>query len=348
MINVFKALLFLAAGAVIHGMADQQDLRRLGGLVNFMPFTYTAILIGSLSLMAFPFLTGFYSKDLILESGAAQFMLSGSLVYWLGSISAGFTAFYSFRLISLTFFTVPNAPKGDYLHAHEAPIIIVIPLVILSIMSIVFGYIAKDAFVGVGSDFFRSALFQHPDNVSLIEAEFGLTSFVKLLPIILSFIGAAASVYMYHIIPHFSISLTNNRLGLSLYTFLNGKWLFDVVYNKYIISGGLQLGHIISKVVDRGAIELIGPYGLSKILTNTASSVASYDTGVITSYALYIILGLISFIFLLFAPIMLNEGAVDTVFGGDIGLILVYFSTLVLLPTAKAYSPLILYNIKLF
>jgi len=334
----FKALLFLAAGAVIHGMADQQDLRRLGGLVNFLPFTYTAILIGSLSLMAFPFLTGFYSKDLILEVALGQYEVSGNIAYWLGTISAVFTAFYSFRLISLTFFTVPNAPKGDYLHAHEAPMIIVIPLVILSILSIVFGYIAKDAFVGVGSDFLSTSLFQHPDHISLIEAEFGLPLLLKLLPAIGSLFGAGLALYLYHSVPSFTIGLTNNTVGYALYTFLNGKWLFDVVYNKYIINGGLQLGQVISKVVDRGLIELVGPYGFSNVLTNTGRTVASYDTGVITSYALYIILGLISFIFLLFAPIMLNEGAVDSIFGGDIALILVYFSALVLLPSAGKSS----------
>jgi NADH-ubiquinone oxidoreductase chain 5 len=334
----FKALLFLAAGAVIHGMADQQDLRRLGGLVNFLPFTYTAILIGSLSLMAFPFLTGFYSKDLILEVALGQYEVSGNIAYWLGTISAVFTAFYSFRLISLTFFTVPNAPKGDYLHAHEAPMIIVIPLVILSILSIVFGYVAKDAFVGVGSDFLSTSLFQHPDHISLIEAEFGLPLLLKLLPAIGSLFGAGLAVYLYHSVPSFTIGLTNNTVGYALYTFLNGKWLFDVVYNKYIINGGLRLGHVISKVVDRGLIELVGPYGFSNVLTNTGRAVASYDTGVITSYALYIILGLISFIFLLFAPIMLNEGAVDSIFGGDIALILVYFSALVLLPSAGKSS----------
>jgi NADH-ubiquinone oxidoreductase chain 5 len=300
----FKALLFLAAGAVIHGMADQQDLRRLGGLVNFLPFTYTAILIGSLSLIAFPFLTGFYSKDLILESGAAQFMLSGSLVYWLGSISAGFTAFYSFRLISLTFFTVPNAPKGDYLHAHEAPTIIVIPLVILSIMSVVFGYIAKDAFVGVGSDFLSSALFQHPDHITLIEAEFGLTSLVKLLPMILSFMGAGISLYMYHVTPGFTISLTNNVVGSALYTFLNGKWLFDPFINTYLIRGGLSLGHTLSKVLDRGVIELVGPFGLASVLTRSGKSIAQYDTGVVTTYALYITLGLVGVIYYLFLPLL--------------------------------------------
>ncbi len=331
----FKALLFLAAGAVIHGMADQQDLRRLGGLVNFLPFTYTAILIGSLSLMAFPFLTGFYSKDLILEVALGQYEVSGNVAYWLGTISAVFTAFYSFRLISLTFFTVPNAPKGDYLHAHEAPMIIVIPLVILSIMSIGFGYVAKDLFVGVGTDFLSTALFQHPNHISLIEAEFGLPQFLKLLPAIGSMFGAGLAVYLYHVVPQFTINLTDSTLGKGIYSFLNGKWLFDSVINTMIIGGGLSLGHTISKVLDRGVIEMIGPYGFSTALTDTGQSIASYDTGVITSYALYIILGLISFIFLLFRPVLLG-GTIDSVFGGDIGLILVYLSALVLLPTAKA------------
>src|SRR6195952_1886555 len=330
----FKALLFLAAGAVIHAMADQQDLRRLGGLVTLLPFTYISMTIGSLSLMAFPFLTGFYSKDLILEVALGQYELSGNVAYWLGTISAVFTAFYSLRLFSLTFFTVPNAPKGDYLHTHEAPMIIVIPLVILSIMSIVFGYVAKDAFVGVGSDFLSTALFQHPDHISLIEAEFGLPLFLKLLPAIGSIFGAALALYLYHVVPSFTIGLTDNKLGQSLYTFFNGKWLFDVVYNKYFISGGLKLGHIISKVLDRGIVELVGPYGFSNVLTNAGRTVANYDTGIITSYALYIILGLISFIFLLFAPVLLG-GSVDSVLGSDIGLILVYLSALVLLPTVK-------------
>ena len=329
----FKALLFLAAGAVIHAMADQQDLRRLGGLVNFLPFTYTAILIGSLSLMAFPFLTGFYSKDLILEVALGQYELSGNVAYWLGTISAVFTAFYSLRLVSLTFFTVPNAPKGDYLHTHEAPTIIVIPLVILSIMSIAFGYVAKDLFVGVGSDFLSGALFQHPNHVSLIEAEFGLPTFFKLLPAIGSFFGAGLALYLYHVVPQFTINLTDSAFGAALYRFFNGKWLFDVVYNKYIINGGLQLGFVISKVIDRGVIELFGPYGFSTVFTNSGRSISQYDTGVITSYALYIILGLISVIFLLFAPIMFSVLVPSTadLGTGSMGLILLFLSTLVLL-----------------
>ncbi|BEI87280.1 NADH dehydrogenase subunit 5 (mitochondrion) [Cutaneotrichosporon cavernicola] len=330
----FKALLFLAAGAVIHGMADQQDMRRLGGLVNFLPFTYTAILIGSLSLMAFPFLTGFYSKDLILEVALGQYEVSGNLAYWLGTISAVFTRFYSFRLISLTFFGTRNAPKGDYLHAHEAPMIIVIPLVILSILSIAFGYVAKDAFVGVGTDFLSTALFQHPNHISLIEAEFGIPLALKLLPIIGSFFGAASAVYLYHVTPLFTINLTNNTLGKAIYEFLNGKWLVDNVYNVFIITGALRLGHTVSKVIDRGILELVGPFGVSNVLSNTGRNIASYDTGIITSYALYIILGLITFLFLLFAPILLGS-SLESVLGGDIGLILIFFCALVLLPSVN-------------
>ncbi|AFR99108.1 NADH:ubiquinone oxidoreductase subunit 5 (mitochondrion) [Cryptococcus neoformans var. grubii H99] len=328
----FKALLFLAAGAVIHGMADQQDLRRLGGLVNFLPFTYTAILIGSLSLMALPFMTGFYSKDLILEVALGQYEVSGTIAYWLGTISAVFTAFYSFRLVSLTFFTTPNAPKGDYLHAHEAPMIIVIPLVILSIMSIVFGYIAKDMFVGVGTDFLSTALFQHPDHITLIEAEFGLPLLMKLLPAIGSLFGAGLALYLYHVVPSITISLTNGPIGYGVYSFLNAKWYWDALYNGLIIESGLRIGLVISKVIDRGIIELTGPYGLSTVLTGAGRSVATYDTGVITSYALYIMLGLVSLIFLVFAPtnMVFNEYGLS--------LILVYLSALVLLPSSTRTS----------
>lgn len=330
----FKALLFLAAGSVIHAMADQQDLRRLGGLVNFLPFTYTAILIGSLSLMAFPFLTGFYSKDLILEVALGQYELSGNVAYWLGTISAVFTAFYSLRLVSLTFFTVPNAPKGDYLHTHEAPTIIVIPLVILSIMSIVFGYIAKDLFVGVGSDFLSTALFQHPDHISLIEAEFGLPLMLKLLPAIGSVFGAGLALYLYHVVPQFTIGLTNTTLGNELYRFFNGKWYVDVVYNNYVINGGLRLGFTISKVLDRGLIEMCGPQGLTTSLFNTSGKIASYDTGVITSYALYIILGLISMIYLLFVGVLFDLGT----YSGGMELLLVCLCTAMLLPHANNTS----------
>jgi NADH-ubiquinone oxidoreductase chain 5 len=137
----FKGLLFLARGGVLHSISDQQDLRRLGGLVTFLPLTYVAMLIGSLSLIAFPFLTGFYSKDLILELRYAQFSFTGTVAYVLGTLTAGMTAFYSFRLLSLTFFATRNATKKEYQNTHEQPVSVAIPLVILSIRAIFFGYI---------------------------------------------------------------------------------------------------------------------------------------------------------------------------------------------------------------
>jgi NADH-ubiquinone oxidoreductase chain 5 len=206
----FKALLFLSAGAVIHAMADQQDVRKLGGLINFLPFTYTAILIGSMSLMALPWLTGFYSKDLIIELAYAQYTFSGQAAYWLGTLTAILTAFYSFRLISLVFLTYPNAPKSDYLHSHEAGVAILIPLTVLSLFSIFFGFIFSDLFVGIGTDFFANSLFIHPNNVALVEAEFSLPLTFKLLPTVGSVLAALAALFLYNKTPHFLIDLTNS------------------------------------------------------------------------------------------------------------------------------------------
>ena len=308
----FKALLFLAAGGVLHSMKDQQDLRRLGGLINILPFTYTAILVGSLSLMAFPFLTGFFSKDLILELAYGQYEFSANVAYWLGTITAMITAFYSFRLISLTFFTYPNAPKSDYETSHEQPFIVVVPYVILSLLAIFFGYVAKEAFVSPGSDMLSASLFVHPSHITLIEAEFGLPLFYKLLPALGSFTGAAIALILYNQLPQISaadqlsVDLTNSftqtKLGSRIYSFLNGKYLFDVIYNYYIIGKTLGLGLITSKYLDRGLIEKMGPFGLTNSLHSTSRQIATVDTGVVTSYALYIILGFISITFLIFIP----------------------------------------------
>lgn len=307
----FKALLFLAAGSVIHAMADQQDVRRLGGLINFLPFTYTAILIGSLSLMALPWLTGFYSKDLIIELAYAQYRFSGTASYILGTLTAIFTAFYSFRLISLVFLTYPNAPKSDYINSHEASISVIVPLFLLSLASIFFGYIFADLFVGIGTDFFGNSLFIHPNHITLVEAEFSLPLMIKLLPTIGSVFAAFLAVLLYHQNSLFLIELTDNKYLRKVYTFLNGKYLIDIIYNNYIIGGGMQLGYIIAKYLDRGVIEVVGPYGISESLLKTGQNMAKWDTGIVTTYALYIVLGLITMIFLIFLPFLLNLNSMD-------------------------------------
>lgn len=321
----FKSLLFLTAGAVIHSFADEQDIRKMGGLIKFLPFTYTCMLVGSLSLLATPWLTGFYSKDLIIELAYGHYSFSGTYAYILGSITAGLTAFYSFRLISLVFLTVPNGIKTVYLHSHEANLQVIIPLFILALFSIFFGFVFSDLFVGVGSDFFGNSIYINPNNISIIEAEFTLPIYIKLLPAILSLLGATIAVLFYHKNPLFIISLTESTLGRHIYTFLNGKYYFDVIYNHYIIEAGLKAGYTISKVLDRGVIELVGPYGLSSALNKSAMNISKLDTGVLTTYSLYMIVALISLIFLVFAPIL-----IDTSLLTEIRLITIYIPALVL------------------
>lgn len=343
----FKAVLFLAAGGVLHSMADQQDMRRLGGLINLLPFTYTIILIGSLSLMAVTFLTGFFSKDLILESGWAHYTISGSVVYWLGTLTAMITAFYSFRLISMTFLTTPNGPKVDYEHTLTLPgyaglgkeqdMITVIPLVLLALLSIFFGYIAKDSFVGMGSDMLASSLFVHPSHITLVEAEFAIPTFYKLLPSIVTLLGASTALLMYHKLANFTVELAISDLGKRIYTFFNAKWYFDAIINHYIIGKGLSLGLVTAKVLDRGAIELLGPFGLTKSLYGGSQQIARLDTGVVTQYALYIMIGLISITLLLFVPV-LTQGSLDNI--GDLRLVLVYIVGLLFITSSPTQNTL--------
>lgn len=328
----FKALLFLSAGAVLHGMSDQQDLRRLGGLVSFLPFTYVAMTIGSLSLMALPFLTGFYSKDAILELAYGRYEVIGSIAYWAGTLSAIFTAFYSYRLISMTFFTVPNAPKNDYLHVHEASLIVIIPLTILSLLAIFFGYVAKDLFVGPGTDFLSSALFVSPNNLALIDAEFSTPLIIKLLPAILTIVGALGAIFMFHYVPAFTINLTENTLGRNLYIFFNSKWAIDGFITSYVILPVMGFGYTASKVLDRGIVELAGPFGLTSVLMDTSHNIASYDTGTITTYALYMSIGMLTLLLVLFSPLILPMNSSIDLYAGA-GLIIVLLVSLMLLPS---------------
>jgi NADH-ubiquinone oxidoreductase chain 5 len=148
----FKALLFLSAGSVIHALADEQDMRKMGGLVKIVPITYIMFVIGSFALMGFPFLTGFYSKDILLELSYGTYYFTGLFAYTLGIISAFFTSFYSIRLIFMTFLKINNNNSRIMINAHESSIILLVPLIILAICSIFIGFMAKDLFIGLGVD----------------------------------------------------------------------------------------------------------------------------------------------------------------------------------------------------
>src|SRR6266568_1620739 len=169
----YKGLLFLGAGAVIHAVADNQDFRKYGGLRPFLPLTYSVMLIASLSLVAFPFMTGFYSKDFILESAYGQYYYSSTVVYIIATIGAMFTTLYSVKVLYLTFLV-------NYKQAHEGNIFMSFPLIILAVFSIFFGYITKDIFIGLGSGFFSdNALFIHPSHEIMLDTEFGVSTLFK-------------------------------------------------------------------------------------------------------------------------------------------------------------------------
>lgn len=293
----YKALLFLGAGAVIHAVADNQDFRKYGGLRPFLPLTYSVMLIASLSLVAFPFMTGFYSKDFILESAYGQFYFSSTVVYFIATIGAMFTTLYSVKVLYLTFLANPNGPLINYKHAHEGDIFMSLPLIILAVFSIFFGYITKDMFIGLGSGFFiDNSLFIHPLHEIMLDTEFAVPVLFKLLPLVFTISLSVLAIILSEFLPLVLINFKFTRLGYNIFSFFNQRFLIELIYNKYITGLVLNLGGQTTKVLDKGSVELLGPYGLEKGLVTLSRNIASLDTGVITSYALYILIGLIFYV----------------------------------------------------
>jgi NADH-ubiquinone oxidoreductase chain 5 len=300
----YKGLLFLAAGSVIHAVADNQDFRRYGGLKVFLPLTYSVMLIASLSLVAFPFMTGFYSKDFILESAYGQFYFSSTAVYVIAVIGAMFTTLYSVKVLYLTFLTNPNGPLINYKNAHEGDIFMSIPLIILAIFSIFFGYITKDLFIGLGTGFFiDNAIFIHPSHEIMLETEFAVPVLFKMLPLFFTIILSILSIIYSEFLPKALISFKFSRVGYNIFSFFNQRFLIELFYNTYITDLILKLGGQTTKILDKGSVEYIGPFGLELGLTNLSRNISQLDSGVITSYALYILSGLILYILIYYISI---------------------------------------------
>jgi NADH-ubiquinone oxidoreductase chain 5 len=293
----YKALLFLGAGAVIHSISDNQDFRKYGGLLPFLPLTYSVMLIASLSLVAIPFMTGFYSKDFILESAYGQFYFSSTVVYFIATIGAMFTTLYSVKVLYLTFLTNPNGPIINYKNAHEGNMFISLPLIILAILSIFFGYIFKDLFIGLGSGFFiDNSLYIHPSHEIMLNTEFAVPVFFKLLPLFFTLSLTIISVTILELSPKLLLTFKFTKLGYNIFGFFNLRFLIELFYNNYITSVLLKLGGQTTKILDKGSVELLGPFGLENGLLNLSNNINNLSTGVVTSYALYILMGLIFYI----------------------------------------------------
>ena len=244
-------------------MSDEQDMRKMGGLIKLLPLTYTVIVVGSLALIGFPFLTGFYSKDVILELVYGSFSVEGRFVHTLGSFAAFFTAYYSMRLLAFTFLRPVNGLRTNYIQAHESPIAITLPLIILSFASLFIGYISRDMIIGFGTDFWGNALFTLPTKQYFIQAEW-LDSVVKIIPLYFSFRGMFLAIYMYLNSFSFLFFFKQNYIGRIFYTFFNRKWFFDKVYTEWVSLPLIQIAYKHTyQIRDRGLLENFGPQGLS-------------------------------------------------------------------------------------
>ena len=287
----FKALLFLGAGSIIHAVADEQDMRKMGGLKTLVPFTYSMMVIGSLALIGFPFLTGFYSKDVILEVAYGKYSSQGHFSYLLGSCGAFLTAFYSTRLLYLTFLSSPNGYKKVICAAYDSSYQICISLAVLSIPSMFIGYYSKDMIIGMGTDFWGNSIYILPENMNMIDAEFIDHPF-KVLPVILSLCGATSSFLLYTFASNKLFNWKVSLLGRRIYNFLNKKWFFDKVYNEYIAQFFFSFGYNVSyKIIDRGIIEIFGPMGLSGVISKKAFYIVKLQSNYIYHYTLLVLLG---------------------------------------------------------
>ena len=342
----YKALLFLGAGSVIHAVADNQDLRKYGGLKIFLPLTYTIMLIASLSLIALPFMSGFYSKDFILESAYGQFFYSSKVVYFFALLGATYTILYSLKILYLAFINTPNGYLTDYKKAHEGDLYMSIPLIILGIFSIFFGFVSKDIFIGMGSGFFSdNSIFIHPIHEIMLQTEFYLPFHIKILPIIITILSLVYynnnetffkiginigllyfSIFYFHYLLYlyiiyvsififiniiskhfikenitcidFILSLIYN-MKIKINNFYNQRLFIELFYNKFISGTILNLGGQTTKILDKGSIEYIGPYGLEIGLLSLSNRLSKLDTGQLTTYALYILSGLVIYLYFL-------------------------------------------------
>ena len=261
-------------------------------------------------------MTGFYSKDFILESAYGQFSFSGIAVYIIASIGAIFTTLYSVKVLYLTFLSPALGPKNYYVKAHEGNIWLSLPLVILALFSIFFGYITKDIFIGLGSHFFiDNSIFIHPIHELTIDTEFTISPLLKLLPFFFSISFITLALIYSEFLSELLVNLKLSKLGYYIFGLLNQRFLIELFYNTYITNLILNLGGQTTKVLDKGSIELLGPSGLEKGLVKLSKNINSLSTSIIPIYGIYILTGFIfytiiilfyNFIILLFLLLILS------------------------------------------
>ncbi len=287
----FKALLFLGAGSVIHAMSDEQDMRRMGGIWKKIPYTYAVMWIGSLSLAGIPFFAGFYSKDTILEAAFAAHSGVGLFAYGMGTLTAFMTAFYSWRLLLMTFHGTPRADHHTMEHVHESSWVMLIPLFVLAAGAVFAGFLGYNAFVGEGrGDFWgKSILVLEPHDT--LEAAHHVALWVKLLPLGMALSGITLAYVMYVLKPEWPGVLAARFRGL--YLFLLNKWYFDELYWNVLAEPAMRLGRVLWKGGDGAIIDGFGPDGVAGTTQAMARRAGLLQTGYLYHYAFAMLIGVV-------------------------------------------------------
>jgi len=304
----FKALLFLGAGSVIHAMHHEQDMRKMGGLRSKIPLTYAMMVIGTLALTGFPFTAGYYSKDLIIEAAYMSHNPAAGFAFLSTALVALLTAFYSWRLIFLTFHGEPRWAHGaagahahgeDAGHArhdphghhepHESPRVMTLPLMILAAGALLAGIAFEHYFAGEGySEFWKGSLFTAPDNHILEEAHHAPV-WVGLEPFA-AFLAGLGLAYLFYIRDP-SIPARLARRFEGAYRFLLYKWYFDEIYDAFIVSPLRALGRLLWRWGDGRLIDGLGPDGVAARVLDVTRGAVRLQTGYLYHYAFVMLVG---------------------------------------------------------
>ncbi|ACI98641.1 NADH-quinone oxidoreductase subunit L [Rhodospirillum centenum] len=290
----FKALLFLGAGSVIHAMSGEQDMRNMGGIWRLIPVTYGLMWIGNLALAGIIPFAGYYSKDMILEVAYADHSWYGTLAFWLGLAAALMTAFYSWRLLFLTFHGQPRANEKVMAHVHESPQVMLVPLYVLAVGAVAAGFVAYPWFVGHDmAHFWGGSILMLPDvhGETIIDAAHHVPGWVPLAPLGMGVLGIALA-YLFYIVRPDLPAKTVAAVRL-LHGIVFRKYYFDELYDAVFVKPAQSLGRGLWKGGDEAVIDGLGPDGLAAVTRQLAAGASRLQTGYVFHYAFVMVIGLV-------------------------------------------------------
>jgi NADH-quinone oxidoreductase subunit L len=292
--HAFQGALFLGAALSASRDGAEQDMRRMGGLWNRIPYTYAVMWVGSLSLAGIPFFAGFFSKDTILAAAWASGTAVGRYSFCLGIFTAFLTAFYSWRLLIMTFHGTPRADEETMHHVHESPWVMLIPLFVLAAGAVIAGYVAEEYFVGAGrAAFWKNSILVLPGHDAIAAAEEN-SALIDYLPLVAALSGIAVAYWCYAMRPGIPAALALRFRAL--YLFLLNKWYFDELYDRLFVKSAFTLGDGLWKTGDGMIIDGLGPDGIATATRELAREASRLQTGYVYHYAFAMLIGVVALV----------------------------------------------------